>query len=230
MAHRTFWAAASRGGHTLVVTLFQIHEPTEAAAKALLTWAFANRARVTPVGTLVAPAIASDPAPSSSSDSGSTLSASSSHGTTSVSFTALPKRGLALGASVVALLGGGAWWWLRRRDRASAAPVSATPSIDARPSFEPGGHVSAGPRLSPPASTTPAPVRVLPGVPTVEPVLAPPSEASPMTHPPQAAPAGATSTEATADDTSPIPVVEPAQRPAPVGNVRIVRPGRPPED
>ena len=55
LAHRTYWGAASRGGHTLVVTLFQIHEPTEAAARKLLNWGFANLATVTPVGTLVGP-------------------------------------------------------------------------------------------------------------------------------------------------------------------------------
>lgn len=55
LAHRTFWGAAERGGHTLVVTLFQIKEPTEQAARALLDWGFANLGRVTPVGTLVPP-------------------------------------------------------------------------------------------------------------------------------------------------------------------------------
>ncbi len=55
LAHRTFWAAAERNGHMLVVTLFQIHEPTEQAARELLNWGFDNRAKVNPIGTLVAP-------------------------------------------------------------------------------------------------------------------------------------------------------------------------------
>ncbi len=57
LAHRTFWAAADRNGHTLIVTLFQIHQPTETAAKALLDWGFANRTKVNPVGTLVSPTV-----------------------------------------------------------------------------------------------------------------------------------------------------------------------------
>jgi D-alanyl-D-alanine carboxypeptidase (penicillin-binding protein 5/6) len=55
LAHRTFWAAAERNGHMLLVTLFQIHEPTEQAAKELLNWGFNNRTKVSPVGTLVVP-------------------------------------------------------------------------------------------------------------------------------------------------------------------------------
>jgi D-alanyl-D-alanine carboxypeptidase (penicillin-binding protein 5/6) len=55
LAHRTFWGAAQRNGHLLIVTLFQIHEPTEKAATSLLNWGFANRAKVQPVGALVSP-------------------------------------------------------------------------------------------------------------------------------------------------------------------------------
>ncbi len=55
LAHRTFWGAVSRGGHTLVLTIFQVAGPTEPAAKAMLTWAFRNRTHLAPVGTLVNP-------------------------------------------------------------------------------------------------------------------------------------------------------------------------------
>jgi D-alanyl-D-alanine carboxypeptidase (penicillin-binding protein 5/6) len=55
LAHRTFWAAAERNGHMLLVTLFQIHEPTEQAARELLNWGFDNHSRVNPIGTLVPP-------------------------------------------------------------------------------------------------------------------------------------------------------------------------------
>ncbi len=54
-ARRTFWVAVSRGGTTLVATLMRIGEPTEAAAEKLITWGFANAAKVRPVGTLVDP-------------------------------------------------------------------------------------------------------------------------------------------------------------------------------
>ena len=55
LAGRTFWGAAERDGHVLAVTLLQVRDRTETAAKALLTWGFANRTKVTPVGTLVGP-------------------------------------------------------------------------------------------------------------------------------------------------------------------------------
>ena len=54
-AGRTFWGAATRSGHTLVVALMKIDGPTETAAKALLTWGFRNRTHVRPVGVLVDP-------------------------------------------------------------------------------------------------------------------------------------------------------------------------------
>ena len=47
--------AAKRGGHTLVVTLMGVTEPTVNAASKLLTWGFRAEAHVTPVGTLVDP-------------------------------------------------------------------------------------------------------------------------------------------------------------------------------
>jgi D-alanyl-D-alanine carboxypeptidase (penicillin-binding protein 5/6) len=74
LAHRTFWAAAERNGHILVVTLFQIHEPTEQAAKELLNWGFDNRTKVSPIGSLVAPLSA---VPTNPSDPATPLSAAS---------------------------------------------------------------------------------------------------------------------------------------------------------
>jgi len=71
LAHRTFWAAAQRNGHLLIVTLFQIHEPTENAATSLLNWGFANRAKVQPVGALVSPT-AEGSTPESTTSTGST--------------------------------------------------------------------------------------------------------------------------------------------------------------
>jgi D-alanyl-D-alanine carboxypeptidase (penicillin-binding protein 5/6) len=225
LAHRTFWAAATRGGHTLVVTLFQIHEPTETAAKALLTWGFANRDRVTPVGTLVEPASASGAAPSPSSDGGSTLSASAAHGTTSVSFAALPKRGLLAGAALIALVVGGVWWW-RRSSAAPTPPLVPTPSAPTRSAFEPRGHVTTSHRTGTPPSTPPGPVAAAPVDGPAEAV-----EADPAVDPLAPVPT-TTSIDVSGapgiDDTSPIPVVVAPERPAPVGNVRVVRPGRPP--
>jgi len=230
LAHRTFWAAASRGGHTLVVTLFQIHEPTEAAAKALLTWGFANRARVAPVGTLVA-ATSPSAAPSPASDGGSTLSASGAHGTTSVSFAAIPKRGLLAGAAVLAVVVGAALWW-RRRSAAPTPPLVPTPSAPTRSAFEPRGHVTTTPRAVTEPTTAPdvptvVPVAVAPDAPTAVPTVV--AAAEPPVDPATAATSVDVSGTVGGDDTSPIPVVVAPERPAPVGNVRVVRPGRPPE-
>ncbi len=81
LAHRTFWAAADRGGHLLVVTLFQIHEPTERAATALLNWGFANRTALTPIGTLVRP-VAANSLPSTSSATNPSVDTSGTSSTT----------------------------------------------------------------------------------------------------------------------------------------------------
>ena len=66
-AGRTYVGAARRGGTTLIVTLMGIHESSETAARKLLDWGFANRNKVTAIGTLVGPlepppATAPDPA------------------------------------------------------------------------------------------------------------------------------------------------------------------------
>lgn len=54
-AGRTYVGAATRGGRTLIVALMGIREPSESAARKLLTWGFANGDVVTPIGTLLEP-------------------------------------------------------------------------------------------------------------------------------------------------------------------------------
>jgi D-alanyl-D-alanine carboxypeptidase (penicillin-binding protein 5/6) len=116
LAHRTYWGAATRGGHTLVVTLFQIHEPTETAARTLLDWGFANRAKVSPVGTLVAPLDAGSPG----STAGPTASAvggggtTASGGSTAASSGGIPWKPVATVVLVLALAAAGVLWWRRR--------------------------------------------------------------------------------------------------------------------
>lgn len=66
LAGRTFVGAAKRGGHTLVVTLMGVTEPTVNASSKLLTWGFKAEGHVTPVGTLVDPVadtVQADPPP-----------------------------------------------------------------------------------------------------------------------------------------------------------------------
>jgi D-alanyl-D-alanine carboxypeptidase (penicillin-binding protein 5/6) len=55
-AGATYVGAATRGGHTILITLMSAPPDFWSQAKALLTWGFAARGSVTPVGTLVGPA------------------------------------------------------------------------------------------------------------------------------------------------------------------------------
>jgi D-alanyl-D-alanine carboxypeptidase (penicillin-binding protein 5/6) len=172
LAHRTYWGAATRGGHTLVVTLFQIHEPTETAARSLLNWGFANRAKVSPVGTLVAPVEAG----STGSTAGPSTSAVGGGGTTASGGTAAASSGgvawkpVAAVVLVLALAAAGVLWWRRRgADRtpprsgsheptgaappAVAAPAEAPPIPDVAP--VPPVGVSATPAPAPPERPAP---------------------------------------------------------------------------
>lgn len=121
LAKRTYWGAASRDGHTLAVTLLQIGQPTETAAKALLTWGFANLGKVTPVGELVAPLpddVVPAPGPAAGGGGqGTTASgdtpASSSTGTGSAWIWLLAALGVAGGTLLV----------LNRRARSGSTPT-----------------------------------------------------------------------------------------------------------
>jgi len=58
-AGATYVGAATRNGHTIIVTLMNARPDFWAQAKALLAWGFRARGLVQPVGTLVGPAIPS---------------------------------------------------------------------------------------------------------------------------------------------------------------------------
>src|SRR5437588_11343335 len=60
-AGATYVGAATRGGHTILVTLMKAPPNFWPQAKALLSWGFAARTSVTPVGALVGPAAAATP-------------------------------------------------------------------------------------------------------------------------------------------------------------------------
>ena len=213
LAHRTFWGAAQRGGHTLVVTLYQVKQPTEVAAKALLTWGFANRTRLTPVGMLVDPVQPSaEPAPSGSGSASvvgaGTDGTSATGGSTTAVSLGSTLRLLLVPLALVLVVGGLVWWFLRRRPRTpSSGPVLLTPPApDSTP-------VVILPVVSP-DDTTPVPV-VRPATSSV--VVTP--AASRATVEPTADPATEPATE-------PAPEPRPAPRPPTSGNVRIVRPGQ----
>ncbi len=160
LAHRTFWGAARRGGHTLVVTLFQIHDPTEKAARALLDWGFANRSRVTPVGTLVAPI-------SDAATPAATVSPAAAAGSTTAAASAAAGTGLqvpwkVVGAVVVALAALALLWWRRRATRddppsafaPSTAPIPPLVDTSAAPDRAT-GRTLRGAASHPTSSTTP---------------------------------------------------------------------------
>lgn len=71
-AGRTFVGAATRKGRTLIFVGMGIKETSAGAARKALSWGFANRDNLTPIGTLVAPtasareAVLASPAPSPS--------------------------------------------------------------------------------------------------------------------------------------------------------------------
>ena len=118
-AKRTFWTAANRNGHTLIVSMFRIVGPTEPAAEALLNWGFRHRSQLRPIGTLVGPAgvPAVTPTNSTSQPSASATDAATSTVRTLVSTpTSSP-----IGWIILALLGFGAAVlvvWQRMKPRA----------------------------------------------------------------------------------------------------------------
>ena len=151
LAHRTFWGAATRGGHTLVVTLFQIHEPTETAARALLDWGFASIGHVRPVGQLVDPVAAPvETTPTSTPVDGATTSAAAA--------TEKPAQfqvpWLPVGLTLVVLVGAALWW--RRREAGRAA----SPSVRGDRTAAPATAEHPGPAPSPPPARTPAPAQI----------------------------------------------------------------------
>jgi D-alanyl-D-alanine carboxypeptidase (penicillin-binding protein 5/6) len=153
LAHRTYWGAASRGGHVLVATLFQIHEPTEAAAKKLLTWGFANLAKVTPVGTLVGPHDGTSTAASASGEQSPAAVAAgggttAAGGPTVAAGSGAPWAPIVAVVGLLALVGGGVLWWRRREpDYAGTLPAAVLTTGTAAPSTPRPAHAAA--RTSP---------------------------------------------------------------------------------
>lgn len=122
-AGRTFWAAATRNGHSLVVTLMQIGESSETAAKALLTWGFRNEPHVAPVGQLVNPVLPE-------SANATTISTNSRSGVNASSLSAFDQisgeNGMPLALSLLAAsVVGVAMLYRRRRPK---EPTSEQPS------------------------------------------------------------------------------------------------------
>lgn len=219
LAHRTFWGAAERDGHLLVVTMFDNKELTENAAKALLSWGFANRTRVTPVGTLVAPAAESPSPEPSGGASGDPAAApggaAAIAGSTAVSLGS-GLRGLLLPAAVVALIAALGWWWWRRR-----TPEDEPPALR--------GPVAPDPRTParavPVVTVLPEPAR--PGAPDPgDPQVSDDTAPVPVVAP---APSSAAAPGPAVAPAPPEPPAPPVRPEVGGGNVRVVRPPQRPE-
>ncbi len=121
-ARATFVGAATRGGHTLVVTLMHADPAVWKEAERLLDWGFAAYGHVRPVGTLVDPLPAPAPAPATHARAAASVGAPADP-RTGRSLAPLP---LGLGVSGAILFtwtyGGRAVRWRRRvrRRRADA--------------------------------------------------------------------------------------------------------------
>jgi D-alanyl-D-alanine carboxypeptidase (penicillin-binding protein 5/6) len=201
-AGRTFWAAAERGGHTLVVTLLQIGQPTETAAESLLTWGFRNRTSVTPVGTLVDPlpeGVEPGPQQSGAAPVGSANAVGPTSGSAApASGAGVPAWAWLLGLLLVA---GGALAVVlgrRRTPTGSHTPVAAAAA----------GATVLPQGAAPAARTSPSVVVSTPGR-RVEADAAPAAPASPAGHAPDPV-------SDALDATGPVPVVAaPTATPAP---------------
>jgi D-alanyl-D-alanine carboxypeptidase (penicillin-binding protein 5/6) len=211
-AGRTFWAAATRGGHTLVVTLLQISQPTETAAESLLTWGFRNRTTVTPVGTLVDPlpeGVSPTPQESAPAPVGSANAVGPTSGSQgSASDAGVPGWAWLLG---LLLMVGGAVALVVGRRRTPEAPVAAASS-------PPVVGTTVLPSRGAAARTSPSVVVSTPGR-RVDVELDDPSPVEPAA--PEAAPPVAAGIDASTalDATGPVPVV-----PAPVAAAAAAAP------
>ena len=229
LAHRTFWGAAQRGGHLLVATLFQIHEPSETAAEHLLTWGFANVGKVTPVGTLVAPKGADASAAPASSGASAAAAGGPSAGVAAAGLAGTASTGsrsvlLWIGLAAVAVMAGLLGWVLwRRRSGSDGDHALGAPRDDVLPTVAAPDPTPA-PRAPAPRVSTTSSVVVVGGAPQ-PPVVEPDPPAAPPAAPPAPAPADAPheTVVLAPDDTAPVPIVHTT------GNVRVVRPPSRPE-
>ncbi len=252
LARRTFWGAATRGGHTLVVTLFQIKDPTEKAARALLDWGFANVGKVAPVGTLVEPGAtaSTSPSPTPTVSEPATSDGTSAAGTAPAG-SRFQISWLAVGfaALVVLVLAAITLWWRRRSPAEpweslpaeSGAAAAAVPPAGRHTPTPPAAQRTSSvivtrtaPRDAPvPVPDVPDPDVPVPDVPV--PMLAAPDDttgpvpvvaavSAPVTP---AAPRPAALPLPEPEDSAPEaapPVVPPAAAASAGGNVRVIRP------
>jgi D-alanyl-D-alanine carboxypeptidase (penicillin-binding protein 5/6) len=254
LAGRTFWVAATQGGHTILVTMMHIGISTEVAAKALLTWGLKNDGRVASVGTLVSAIASPTTRPTSAGENvltPGTVKAAVPTGTTDSSSPATVAIAVVLGLLAV---GVGGWILLTLRRNSSGAdpagqpgPTASGPSTTAASVAGPPTGPVALPVVPPAArqtgsvqvrsanpSATPPPEPDAPA-PVPEPAIAPP--VTEVVTPPAAPSAARPLPPAIRVVAAPEPE-EPTAPPArtkstpgtPIGNVTVIRPSSPPAE
>ena len=127
LAGRTFWVAATRGGHTVVVTLLHIKISTEIASRELLNWGLKNDGHVASVGTLVNAIVSTSPThplPGGATGTSGKVNAASSTNTTDSSSPATIAIAVLLGLLAV---GVGGWILLTVRRNSSGAGPAGPP-------------------------------------------------------------------------------------------------------
>ena len=117
-ARATFVGAATRGGHTLIVTLLHTNPRYWPEAAGLLSWGFKAEAQgIEPVGQLVDPDPVADPAASPAATPGTTIVAAKAKPARQQSAGGLPVLPALLVGSGAAVLGGGLMKTRRSRRR-----------------------------------------------------------------------------------------------------------------
>ena len=225
-AGRTFWGAAERKGRRLGVTMLRATQHTEDSAKALLSWGFANAAKVTPVGDLdlpEAPAPSAGPTEAAPEPGGDTALA----GSTTAAAQGSSSPVVWVFGGVIALVLAGAWLWGRRSRSTDAPPpapdAGSAPAPAARPDAPTAPAAPAAAPLTRNVTTIAAPGAASAAAPapapaparTEEPVALhdlPTGEQPAVVAPPTPAPAAAASTPAPAAPAAPVP---PGLAPAP---------------
>jgi len=146
----SFVGAATRGGHTIIISLMHAQSDFWPDARELLNWGFAERAKAEPVGTLVEPV----PPPAKPTPKAVASKQASDADATQAGRFDWWKVGLPAGA-VVAVIAG-LVVGLRRRRR----PAAEGPPPDEPPPYEGQGETLAAPE---PGTDPPSPRREPPG-------------------------------------------------------------------
>ena len=218
LAGRTFWVAATRGGHTIIVTMLGIGEATETAAAALMTWGLRNAGNTAAVGTLVDPVPAGQQtaAPTGQPVAGGGVPGTTAAGAGAPAASSTGSSWL-LGPLALAILLGGGWLYWRRRRTSSAGPEGGDPAP--APAAVPTAR---------PATPVPAAAVIVPSV-IVVPAVAPGASSAPEQTTVEAAEPSTAPAQADGPPTADSPQVSAPTRVrpasiAPTGNVTVVRP------